>query len=167
MACLEKIMSNKVAFGRCAPLTLAIFIFASACNACGSKDSVNASQGQLAEGCKSDQIASSFREYLKESDSERLESGRVRISGLFDRCPNEVITFAIAEDLGAGQIGRLISALPSSYVDDPCASEAVLLAKQRALVSARQTIDNQTYDGVSAFLQRLISVDALACRGHE
>lgn len=157
-------MSNKTTSSRSIVLMTAISMFINACNANESKVDASTNQEQTAQDCESSEIAVSFQNYLAGSGSEKFEDGRVTIAGLFDKCPGGTITFAVRQGFDAGQIGRLISALPDAFIDDPCASKTRLLARQDVLVSVRQKMDKSTYDRVSAFLQRLISVYSRACK---
>lgn len=117
-----------------------------------------------AEGCTTDRITNLIKQYASSKDSDELEAHRILFSSTFDACPAEVLKLALNANLDGEMIGRMISALPISFVDRPCAVERKVDEKLGKLASVKRDIKNPKLEDTEQFMRHLSLVNSKACQ---
>lgn len=105
-------------------------------------------------------------ELLKKTSSvEEAERLGAELAGAFDSHSCALVSKAISAGLTDRQIARLISIMPVSFVDRPCASREKLLVRLRYLNNLVPTEGRA--DSIGAFLQESLRRDTRECRGKD
>jgi len=144
--------------------TLSSFPFAAeSCKAHSYRDAQVTEHPTESEGCNTDKLKKLLKQYASSEDSEELETRSVLFSSAFDACPVEVINLALNTELDGEMIGRMISALPVSFIDRPCAVDRKIHERLGKLSSVRRDIKNQKLEDAELFMRHLALVNAKAC----
>lgn len=113
---------------------------------------------------KIDKIEKLIKQRASSEDSEELETTRILFSTAFETCPVEALKLTLNAGLDGAMIGRMISALPMSFVDRPCAVEQRLNERIEKLSAAMRHMDDSRLEVAKVFIRHLASVNSNACR---
>jgi len=138
---------------------------AESCKAHSDRDAQTTTEHPIeVEGCSTDRITNLIKRHASSEDSEELEAHRILVSSAFDACPAEVLKLALSTDLDGEMIGRMISALPVSFVDRPCAVKRKIDEKLVKLSSIKRDIKNQKLEDAERFMKHLALVNSKVCQ---